>query len=76
MLTNFPTAKFVKSNEITKPDNIIEPITIPIFINSDVETISGIAPLKPAKAAENIALAMTPAHIPCFAAVARNGRLM
>ena len=76
MLTNFPTAKFVKSNEITKPDTIIEPMTMPILINSAVEKISGMAPLKPAMAAENITLAITPAHIPCLAAVRRNGRLM
>lgn len=76
MFTNFPTAKVVKSNEITKPKSIMVPMIMPILISSEVETISGMAPLRPAKAAENIALAITPAHMPCLAAVAKNGRLI
>ena len=76
MFSNFPTAKVVKSNEIINPESIMAPMIMPILINSDVETISGMAPLSPAKAAENIALAIIPAHTPCLAAVAKNGRLM
>ena len=76
MLTNFPTAKVVKSIEISKPPTIIEPVTMPILINSFIEMISGIASFRPTSAAPKSRVATTPDQIPCLAAVERNGRMM
>ena len=76
MFTNFPTAKVVKSIEISKPPRIITPTMMPIFITSLIEIISGIASLIPANAAPNNRLAKTPDQKPCLAAVERNGRMI
>ena len=76
MFTNLFTAKAVKSSDMSKPPTSIAPTVMATFTISDADTISGIAPLNPTSAAPNIALAARPAHRPCLAAVARNGRMI
>ena len=63
-------------SDISNPLRIIAPTVMPIFISSESDTISGIAPLKPANAPPNKRLANNPAQMPCLAAVAMNGRIM
>ena len=76
MFTNLLTAKVVNRSEITKPKRIIPPTMMPIFTNSDIDTISGIAPLNAYSEPPNSRLAQNPAQKPCFAAVPNGGRMI
>ena len=66
----------VKVSESNIPPTSIAPTTMPIFISSEVDTISGSAPLIAASTAPSIMLATRPAQKPCFREVRMKGRII